>query len=58
LRLQDQVTQSQAEAQELRSALQAAALRHQDHESLVADMTHVLQQQKAHIQACDGHEEA
>ena len=50
MQLQDQVGQARAESQELRAALQEASSRNQEHETLVADMTHVLQQQKNHIQ--------
>lgn len=49
--LSENVRQGQAEVEELRGALQAAAAKSKEQETLVADLTHVLQQQKAHIQA-------
>lgn len=38
------------EATDLRTALQAAAAKQREHETLVADFTSVVAQQKSHIQ--------
>ncbi|GIL71038.1 hypothetical protein Vretifemale_1676 [Volvox reticuliferus] len=49
---------AQAEAGELRAALQAAATKQREGEALVADLTSVVQQQKAAIQALQREKEA
>ena len=46
--------QSNEAQPELHLMAQAASGRHEAHEALVVDMTHVLQQQKTHIQVRAG----
>ncbi len=49
-KLQEHVREGQVETQELQEALQAVAAKCKEHETLVGDLSQVLQQQKQHIQ--------
>lgn len=48
--LQQQLKSMVAERDRLQAAVEAAAARQQEHEQLVSDLTHAVQQQKAQIQ--------
>lgn len=48
--LQEQLAAAKQEVSDLQASLRAAAAKQQEHESLVADFSTVVAQQKAHIQ--------